>query len=183
MSSNWIDILPRELETEFTKAKLRKYDVRFHGGGTLTRGQSQQPPGPLVQKFRSYEFLKLVAGPWGDLSQDFHMLLKTFAEKRVENMARGRGVESGAGELGKVMGEVRRAMSVEVVRSNALCLLERLAFLSPGARAAGERRSRPTTWHICPGGSTEWGGDSSLSYVNVFGLFFYVYLHICIYSN
>ena len=122
------------------EAKLRKYDVRFHGGAPLTRGQSQQPPGPLVQKFRSYEFLKLVAGPWGDLSQDFHMLLKTFAEKRVENMARGRGVESGAGELGKVMGEVRRAMSVEVVRSNALCLLERLAFLSPGARAAGERR-------------------------------------------
>ena len=55
-------------------------------------------------------------------------------------MARGRGVESGAGELGKVMGEVRRAMSVEVVRSNALCLLERLAYLGPGVRAASERR-------------------------------------------
>ena len=26
------------------------------------------------------------------------------------------------------------------VRSNALCLLERLAFLGPGAKAAGERR-------------------------------------------
>ena len=38
------------------------------------------------------------------------------------------------------MGEVRRAMSVQVVRSQALCLLERLAQLGPGARAAGERR-------------------------------------------
>ena len=38
------------------------------------------------------------------------------------------------------MGEVRRAISVQVVRSNALCMLERLAFLGPGARAAGERR-------------------------------------------
>ena len=55
-------------------------------------------------------------------------------------MARGRGVESGAGELGKVMGEVRRAMLVQVVRSSALCLLERLVFLGPGGRADGERR-------------------------------------------
>ena len=31
-------------------------------------------------------------------------------------------------------------MSIEIVRSNALCLLERLAFLGPGAKAAGERR-------------------------------------------
>ena len=123
------------------EAKLRKYDRRFHNRAPVSQSQSQPlPPGPLVQKFRSFDFLKLVAGPWGDLSQDFHQLLKTFAEKRVENLARGKGVVSGEGELGKVMGEVRRAMSVQVVRSNALCLLERLAFLSPGARAAGERR-------------------------------------------
>ena len=38
------------------------------------------------------------------------------------------------------MGEVRRATSVAVVRLQALCLLERLAHLGPGARAAGERR-------------------------------------------
>ena len=55
-------------------------------------------------------------------------------------MARGKGIVARAGELGRVMGEVRRAMSVQVVRSNALCLLERLAFLGPGAKAAGERR-------------------------------------------
>ena len=54
--------------------------------------------------------------------------------------SRGKGVVSGAGELGRVMGEIRRAMSVQVVRSNALCLLERLAFLGPGAKAAGDRR-------------------------------------------
>ena len=31
-------------------------------------------------------------------------------------------------------------MSVQVVRSQALCLLERLSHLGPGARAAGETR-------------------------------------------
>ena len=42
--------------------------------------------------------------------------------------------------MGQAIGEVRRAMSVVVVRLQALCLLERLAHLGPGARAAGERR-------------------------------------------
>ena len=50
--------------------------------------------------------------------------------------------EGGAGavELGKVVVEVRRSMSVQVVRSQALCLLERLSQFGPGARAVGERR-------------------------------------------
>ena len=85
---------------------------------------------------------KLVAGAFGDLSSDFHDLLKHFADARAEvsALAKGREGGAGAGELGKVMGEVRRAMSVVVVRSQALCLLERLSQLGPGARAAGERR-------------------------------------------
>ena len=71
----------------------------------------------------------LVAGPWGDLSQDFHILLSSFAKSRAEASARSNGSEggSGAGELGKIMGEIRTAMSVQVVRSQALCLLERLS--------------------------------------------------------
>ena len=33
------------------------------------------------------------------------------------------------------MGEIRRGFSVTVVRGAAMCLLERLAHLAPGARA------------------------------------------------
>ena len=50
------------------------------------------------------------------------------------------GQEPGPGLLGKIMGEIRRSFSVAVVRSQALCLLERLAQLGPGARAAADRR-------------------------------------------
>merc|ERR1719500_540704 len=42
--------------------------------------------------------------------------------------------------LGKVMGDTRRALSVTIVRANALCLLERLSQLGPGAGAAAKRR-------------------------------------------
>ena len=98
--------------------------------------------GPLVRRLQGYELLKLVAGPWADVSQDLHGLLRTFAEQRVEALARlaGRDSFSVEGELGKAMGEVRRALSIVIVRSNALCLLERLTQLGPGARRAGERR-------------------------------------------
>ena len=55
-------------------------------------------------------------------------------------MGRSQGWEAGPNMLGKVMGEVRRSFSVTVVRAQALCLLERLAHLGPGAKAAAQRR-------------------------------------------
>ena len=55
-------------------------------------------------------------------------------------MEGAQGWEAGPGQLGKVMGEIRIAFSVVVVRSQALCLLDRLAHLGPGAMAAAQRR-------------------------------------------
>ena len=85
---------------------------------------------------------KFVAGPWADLHEDLHEMLGVFARARAEASVRskGRGGGTSLGERGKIMGEVRRAMSVQVIRSQALCLLERLSHLGQGARAAGERR-------------------------------------------
>ena len=125
------------------EAKLRGYDVRFHGAEPRLRGQPLPPPGPLVTRFRGLGGLsegQLVAGPWGDLSPHLHQLLRTFAESRVAAVSRAQGWEAGPGQLGKVMGEIRRALSVTVVRANAYCLMERLAHLGPGAGAAAKRR-------------------------------------------
>ena len=73
-----------------------------------------------------------------------HQLLKTFAESRVvaltEALSRSQGWEAGPGQLGKVMGDIRRAFSVTIARANAMCLLERLSQLGPGAGAAAKRR-------------------------------------------
>ena len=57
-------------------------------------------------------------------------------------MSRAQGREPGEGMMGKVMGEIRRSFSVAVVRSQALCLLERVSQLGPGARAAAQRRQQ-----------------------------------------
>ena len=123
--------------------KLHDYDVRFHGAPRRQAGEPEPQPGPLVTRFRSLGSLEggqLVAGPWGDLSPDLHKLLLIFAESRVAAMSRAQGWEAGPGQLGKVVGEIRRAMSVTIVRANALCLMERLCQLGPGARAAAQRR-------------------------------------------
>ena len=116
--------------------------MRYHDAAPLVRGQPEPPAGPLVRRFRSYPMKRLVAGSFGDLSMDFHELIRSFAVSRAENLARAAGRVGGAsaGDLGKVTGEIRRAMSVVVVRSQALCLLERLTQLQPGARKASERR-------------------------------------------
>ena len=129
--------------TKEYESVLRGYDVRFHGAAPMVRGQPEPAAGPLVARFRSYGGLcqgQLVAGPWGDLSPHLHQLLRLFAESRVAAMGRAQGWEAGPNMLGKVMGEMRRAFSVTVVRAQALCLLERLAHLGPGARAAAQRR-------------------------------------------
>ena len=58
---------------------------------------------------------------------------------QVAAIARSNGWEAGPGVKGKIMGELRRGFRVAVVRGQALCLLERLAHLGPGARAAAQR--------------------------------------------
>ena len=131
------------LPSEYEKT-LRDLDVRFLGAAPSRRGQPEPPAGPLLSRFRNLGGLdegKLVAGTWGDMSSDLHQLLRIFAETRCAMMGRAAGWKGEAdGMLGKVMGEVRRAFSVVVVRSQAMCLLERLAQLGPGARAAAQRR-------------------------------------------
>ena len=58
---------------------------------------------------------------------------------KIENKAKRRSHVSAArhkvpGLLGKLIGEVHGATSVPVVQSQAMCLLERLSHLAPGAK-------------------------------------------------
>ena len=120
------------------RRELAKYDRRFHN----TR---EGDVGPLVSLLLSFGKLEgLVVGPWGNGSKDLHDLVRTLAESRVANRVRGRGREASDNELGVVMGEVRRALSLDFVRAQSLCLLSRLSFLGEGARAAAGRRQQAT---------------------------------------
>ena len=122
------------LQAEYRR-KLSKYDQRFHHTGP---GQS----GPLVQRLDGFGKLwGLVVGPWGDGSKDLHSLVSIVGNNLVAAKARARGWEAGEGELGQVIGQIRRQLSCCFVRSQALCLLSRIGQLGPGAKAAAHRRS------------------------------------------
>ena len=129
-----------KLTSEY-ESTLREYDVRFHHTAPLVPGEPEPPQGPLVRRLRSYgKLLHLVAGPWGDLSEDFHELLWLFAQSRANKQARAAGSQVTPGMLGKLVGEVRRSFSVEVVRLHAKCLLERIQLMQPQARVAVQNR-------------------------------------------
>ena len=124
--------------------KSRENLVRFHGLAQRRGGELEPPPGPLVTRFRHLGGLEdgeLVAGPWGDLSPDLHKLLLCFAESRVAAMSRAQGWEAGPGQLGKVMGEIRRALSVTVVRANALLPVG--AAVAAGTGCKGSCKASP----------------------------------------
>jgi hypothetical protein len=118
----------------YYKRELRKFDVRYHGTGP---GET----GPLVARLQSYGKLEcLVAGPWGNGSKDLHSLVTTMAECRVAARARATGQASSDHELGLVTGQIRRALSGDMVRAQALCLISRLCHLGEGAKEAAQRR-------------------------------------------
>ena len=117
------------------KGKLAKYDGKIHG----------TPPsrnGPLVQRLVGYGKLwGLVVGPWGEVSKDLHTLVSLIGKNMVEARGRERGWEGGEGEMGQVIGQLRRKLSCTFVRAQSLCLLARIGQLGPGAKIAAERRA------------------------------------------
>ena len=109
---------------------------RFHN----TQGEET---GPLVRLLQSFGKLEaLVVGPWGNASKDLHQLIRTLAECRVAGRVRARGQEASDWELGQVMGQIRRALSLDAIRAQSLCLLARLCYLGEGAHAAADRRQQ-----------------------------------------
>ena len=116
------------------KQKLAPLDARFHA---TQQGQT----GPLVRRLLSYGKLEgLVVGPWGECSKDIHSLVKVIGDSKAASRARARGRQTSDRELGAIIAQTRRYLSVAFIRAQGLCLLNRLGFLGEGARAAAGRR-------------------------------------------
>ena len=89
---------------------------------------------------------RLVFGACGEASEDVHTLVHELASARLrhQQLLAGRGLRkrrTEEAELSMLVGQVRRGLSVEAVRSQARCLLQRLSGLGAGAQAAAQRRS------------------------------------------
>ena len=117
------------------KRKLVPFDTRYHD---TPAGQT----GPLVRRLESYGKLEgLVVGAWGDCSKDLHSMVKVLGETKVAVQARATGREASDNELGIIISQIRKYLSTAFVRAQSLCLINRLAHLGEGAKAAAGRRS------------------------------------------
>ena len=102
--------------------------------------------GPVEAKLISFPPLrKWVFGAWGEASEDVHLLVRDVAVSRAKHQQQLEGRwrssrRSEEAEIALLTGQVRRLLSLEAVRSQARCLLDRLRGLGDGATAAGKRR-------------------------------------------
>ena len=103
--------------------------------------------GPVQAKLASFPPLRgWVFGAWGEASDDVHSMIDYLAVSRQKHQqvldggrwrSRRMGEEA---ELACLKGQIRRTLSLEVVRSQARLLLDRLRGLGPGADGAERRR-------------------------------------------
>ena len=117
----------------------RKVDTEY--GGVL-----QGVVGPVEAKLLSFPPLrKWVFGAWGEASEDVHLLVKDLAKSRAKHLQQLEGRwrwsrRSEEAEVAVLTGQVRRLLSLEAVRSQARCLLDRVRGLGAGAAQAARRR-------------------------------------------
>ena len=84
--------------------------------------------------------MKLADGPRGNLTSDYHKHFRELEETKDQGGKANLGkITTGSWE--KTIGETTIATSVLLVWGQQPCLLERLSFLGPGAKAACERQT------------------------------------------
>ena len=97
--------------------------------------------GRVERKLTGYGQVRgLVFGAFGEASGGVHELVQMLGETRVKAVGVQQGRETVKGEMGVIVGQVRRLLSVTAVRAQAECLLSRVRGVGGGTEAARRRR-------------------------------------------
>ena len=105
-------------------------------------GTQPNQTGPLQQRLQSYgSLLCLVAGQYGDVSQDFHDLLRGLATSKAAHIAQIEGCPVSESEWGLLLHQLRRRLSVSIIIAQSSCLLTHLHHMAPGAKEVAKRRA------------------------------------------
>ena len=134
-----VDIRAEKLQQEYM-GKAREADRVYNHTPVGTVGAVERK---LVELG---EVRGIVAGNFGEVSQETHSLLASLATSRVRVAGPSRGrrghMRSEEGERAIAISALRRRLGVLTVKCQALSLLGRLEVLGPGTAAAAGRR-----WH------------------------------------
>ena len=136
-----VDNRAKLLQGEY-QAKARKADRRFGNTPIGTVGR-------MEQKLLNFGAVKgLVVGGWGELSEDFKMLLQVIADKKkqeLEAQTGGDNRKSVTAQLASYVSQNRQQLSRISVQSQSRLLLDRLEGLGGGTGEAARRRQN-TEW-------------------------------------
>ena len=83
----------------------------------------------------------LVAGQYGEVSQHYHDLLAKLAKTKADHMSQIQGRPLSNSERGLLLHQLRRRLSITIIRAQSSCLLSRLGHFQPGAKEAAKRRA------------------------------------------
>ena len=129
-----VDLKAKQIPNLY-KNKARKIDTKYRG---TTAGQV----GPLEQRLQGFgNILCLVAGQYGDISQDFHDLLKKLASTKAQHLSLLEGRPVSDSEQGLILHHLRRRLSVSIITAQSRCLLTRLNHMAPAAKEAAKKRA------------------------------------------
>ena len=136
-----VDNRSKLLQREY-ELKARKADQKF--GGTQV-GEV----GRMEQKLLNFGRVHgLVAGAFGEISEDFKMLMQVITDKKKEELEAQTGVENRrtvTAQLASYTSQNRQQLSRICVQSQSRLLLDRLEELG-GATGEAARRRRQTVW-------------------------------------
>ena len=122
------------LQQEYRK-KARKVDQEVLG---LAEGEK----GPVERRLDDFGgLLGLCFGAWGEASEGVHQLVQSLAESRLKYQGLQRGRPGSDQELGLLVGQVRRRLSLTAVKSQVDCLLAKLHQVGPGNAQLAKKRS------------------------------------------
>ena len=97
--------------------------------------------GPVEKRLNEFgEVIGLCFGAWGEANEDVHTLIDTLANARLQFQGMQRGRPGSKQELGVIVGQIRRRISVTVMRAQTSCLLSRLHQVGPGNKTLAKRR-------------------------------------------
>ena len=103
----------------------------------------------MEQKLLNFGAVKgLVAGGWGELSEDFKMLMQVIADRKkqeLEAQTGGGNRRSVTAQLASYVSQNRQQLSRICVQSQSRLLLDRLEGLGGGTGEAARRRQN-TAW-------------------------------------
>ena len=121
------------LQQEY-RLKVKKVDREVVGVG-------DEQKGPVERRLEFGELLGLCFGAWGEGSEGVHQLVQTIAEARLKYQGLQLGRPGSEQELGVLVGQVRRRLSLVAVKAQIDCLLAKLHQVGPGNAQLAKKRS------------------------------------------